>query len=69
MNKNIEIYVTGESDKKFFNDFNDNFHIKYLTNCEHKLENIDFLNPYFYELTGLFYREVPRKIPCFSMVI
>ena len=23
MNKNIEIYVTGESDKKFFNDFND----------------------------------------------
>ena len=55
MNKNIEIYVTGESDKKFFNDFNDNFHIKYLTNCEHKLENIDFLNPYFCELTGLFY--------------
>ena len=43
MNKNIEIYVTGESDKKFFNDFNDNF-VKYQNNIEfNKISDIKYI--------------------------
>lgn len=49
----MKIYVVGDSSKSFAN--LDNIREKYIVNEPHLGNNIDFLNPWYCELTGLYY--------------
>lgn len=48
------IYVVGSSSNRF-RDLNPNIRTKFIVNEPHEGKNIDSLNPYFCELTGLYY--------------
>lgn len=49
----MKIYVVGSSKNKFLP--LDNIREKYLIDQKHEGDNIDFLNPWYCELTGLYY--------------
>ena len=49
----MKIYVVGSSKNKFLP--LDNIREKFLIDQEHEGDNIDFLNPWYCELTGLYY--------------
>ena len=49
----MKIYVVGSSKNKFLP--LDNIREKFLIDQKHKGDNIDFLNPWYCELTGLYY--------------
>lgn len=49
----MKIYVVGSSKNKFLP--LDNIREKFLIDQPHKGDNIDFLNPWYCELTGLYY--------------
>lgn len=49
----MKIYVVGSSKNKFL--LLDNIREKFLIDQEHEGDNIDFLNPWYCELTGLYY--------------
>lgn len=49
----MKIYVVGNSKNKFLS--LDNIREKFLIDQKHEEENIDFLNPWYCELTGLYY--------------
>lgn len=49
----MKIYVVGSSKNKFLP--LDNIREKFLIDVEHEGDNIDFLNPWYCELTGLYY--------------
>ena len=49
----MKIYVVGSSKNKFLP--LDNIREKFLIDKSHEGDNIDFLNPWYCELTGLYY--------------
>lgn len=49
----MKIYVVGSSENKFLP--LDNIREKFLIDEKHEGDNIDFLNPWYCELTGLYY--------------
>lgn len=49
----MKIYVVGSSKNKFFT--LDNIREKFLIDEKHTDTNIDFLNPWYSELTGLYH--------------
>ena len=49
----MKIYVVGSSKNKFLH--LDNIREKFLIDQKHEGDNIDFLNPWYCELTGLYY--------------
>ena len=49
----MSIYVVGSKSKKFLP--LDGFHKKFIVDEKHECENIDHLNPWYCELTGLYY--------------
>jgi hypothetical protein len=49
----MKIYVVGSSKNKFLP--LDNIREKFLIDQKHEGDNIDFLNPWYCELTGLYY--------------
>ena len=49
----MKIYVVGSSKSKFLP--LDNIREKFLIDQKHEGDNIDFLNPWYCELTGLYY--------------
>lgn len=49
----MSIYVVGSKNKKFLP--LDGFHKKFLVDEKHEGDNIDHLNPWYCELTGLYY--------------
>ena len=49
----MKIYVVGSSKNKFLP--LDNIREKFLIDVKHDIPNIDFLNPWYCELTGLYY--------------
>ena len=49
----MKIYVVGSSKNKFLS--LDNIREKFLIDQSHEGDNIDFLNPWYCELTGLYY--------------
>lgn len=49
----MKIYVVGNSKNKFLP--LDNIREKFLIDQKHEGDNIDFLNPWYCELTGLYY--------------
>ena len=52
-NEIMKIYVVGSSKNKFLP--LDNIREKFLIDVKHEGDNIDFLNPWYCELTGLYY--------------
>lgn len=50
---NMKIYVVGSTKNKFLP--LDNIREKYLVDIKHEGDNIDFLNPWYCELTALYY--------------
>ena len=49
----MSIYVVGSKSKKFLP--LDGFHKKFIVDEKHEGDNIDYLNPWYCELTGLYY--------------